>query len=623
MGKSSGKRRSAGGAPPVQSAHQPKTQPGVRLWWPYVVIVVAVLLTFGRTLFNAFVDWDDVLNIHMNPAVIAPTWERFFIMWTHPYAELFVPMVYTSYIFDAFVSGGHAWSFHLSNVLLHAGVSLCVFGLIKRIVGSVPAALVGALVFALHPIQVEPVAWVTGRKDVLSGCAMMAALLLYDDWQQRGRWWRTALGTFLFAVALAAKPLAVVTPVMAAALLVYRGKWQRPQIAAVALWLLLALVWTFLTLKAQTGMEDAPFLVPLWKRPFVASDALVFYAKKIMLPIGFAPIYPHGMKVVFSTPWTWACLPLVLVVLGLAWLGGKRVMLAAALFIVPLLPVLGFTAFLFQYHSTVADRYCYVSMLGVGLAVALLMQYIVTRCPGRARIAYGLACGVLVLLALISVRQCGYWEDAEALWTRELAIAPANPDAHYNLASTYAESRRWADARKHFEAAITIEPRYAKSYTNLMIMAREMGQPADIEAAARRTVAMFPDYDPAQPTTRGNVEEFVAVGTASLNLHDYKRAAWAFRGALRGAPDDVDAWNNLAIALVNLNNDAEAVDAFQRVLMRSPSYPRAEAGIALALLKLGREREALPHLERAVAQDPGDEASVARLEALRQQGVGR
>lgn len=601
---------------PTRAARKHFAKPSDWTWAAPFVVFGAACLVFARTLTHGFVDWDDILNIHMNPAVMYPTPQRLVDMWTRPYAELFIPLVYSSYLVDVLIGGGHAWTFHATNVLLHAASSLFVFRILRNVGCTTASAMFGALLFAVHPVQAEPVSWVTGRKDVLSGACVLAAVWLFDIWMTRGGAWRVALATLLFAAALAAKPSAVITPLLALALTVYRMNRRSATLAVLAGWFVMSIAWTLLTFKAQIGMEDAPFLLPLWKRPFAAADAVLFYVGKIVWPVGLAPIYAHTTQSVFASPLVWLKLPVVLAAAAVVlWLRG-RALLAAAFFVFPLLPVLGFTPFIFQFHSTVADRYAYLSFLGAGLALALVMQWADTLPQNTRRASYTAAAVAMLLLAAIAFRTSGYWEEAETLWKRELAIDPANPNAHYNLGTTYAESERWEEARTEFEKVLELDPKFAKAFTNLMLMAHNSGKPQDAIQTARRTLASFPQHDGRTTATVGNVEEFVAVGNAFLNLNQYDKAAWAFRGAIQGDPNDADSLNNLGTCMMRMNDAPNAIKAFEGVLVLSPMNVRAHGNLGVAYMQTGNLEKAKAHLETVLQISPQDARARELLQKL-------
>src|SRR5215212_6828517 len=214
------------------------------------ILVVVTLLVFIPVYGHDFVTWDDTHNLAKNPDMLAPTWEKVEWYWRHQYKDLYIPVTYTIWAGVASVAriGGagevqlNPAVFHGVNSLLHLAAAVTVFAILRRLFGVVWPALLGALFFAVHPVQVEPVAWVSGMKDVLSGLLALTAVLAYILFAQSNKLWWHAMATAAFVLAMLAKPSAVVVPFVVLIiewLVLKRG--LRDAIVGPALWFLLAL----------------------------------------------------------------------------------------------------------------------------------------------------------------------------------------------------------------------------------------------------------------------------------------------------------------------------------------------------------------------------------------------
>src|SRR6185436_18142276 len=188
-----------------------------------LIVVILTLAVFYPVFMHDFVTWDDTHNVARNQDMLSPSWEKVEWYWTHQYKDLYIPVTYTLWAGVATVariSTGDAHGgvelnpevFHAVNALLHVASAVVVFGILRRLIGNAWAALLGALVFALHPVQVEPVAWISGLKDVLSGLLALVAVLAYIHFAQNNKLWWHALATAAFVLAMLAKPSAVVVP---------------------------------------------------------------------------------------------------------------------------------------------------------------------------------------------------------------------------------------------------------------------------------------------------------------------------------------------------------------------------------------------------------------------------
>jgi tetratricopeptide (TPR) repeat protein len=458
-------------------------------------IVVAVAATFGRTCRYGFVGgWDDGPLIYANALVNTPDASAVVNAWRGPHARMYIPMVYTTWwglAQVARVPGEPALSegsldprvFHVANVLVHTISALLVFGILRRLVPSAAAAAcAGALLFALHPLQVEPVAWATGMKDLLCGVLSLAALLLHVRVRTNADAGAVAakrrrvegqLATTFLILALLAKPAAVVVPAIAFVIdwLLLGRHWKRAATALVP-WFGLAVLFMLISRDAQPTPEiPAP---PLVARPLIAADALGFYLAKLAWPAKLGIDYGLRPDVIVTTYW-WL---LTLAVAAAALLSRRRWVIAAALiFAIGVAPVLGLTPFVFQWLSTVADRYVYLSMLGAAVAVAFLLA----RFPQPA---VKIVCaGLLIALAARSYVQAGVWRNLETLARHALEINPRSPAGHNFVGYVLFDRGDVGGALNHFESAVAEAPKYPAARDNLvaaLVATGQLGRAADV-----------------------------------------------------------------------------------------------------------------------------------------------
>lgn len=591
-------------------ASAPRT--GARAWVPAIIVVVAVLAVFGRTVGFGFTDWDDDTNIYRNPGVLMPSWDALAAFWTAPYANLYVPLVYTTFMAEAWLgrllTGEFAPSlFHATNVVLHALSAAAVLRLLRPRL-PLAAAVGGALLFAVHPLQAEAVAWATGRKDVLSGCLMLWSMERFDRHLADGGRGRYAAATALFALALLAKPAAVVAPLMAAALARDPLGDRRRLARLLGPWLVASLAWVVLTRGSQVAVTpDSDFWVPVWKRAFVAADSLLFYAMKVVVPLHLTPMVPHSNREIFDRALTWLA-PLIVggAAAVLLW-RGRAALRGVWWFAVPLIPVLGFVPFIYQYHSNVADRYVYTGMLGVGLLAGQLFVRVAGGSERRRRVTTAVAAAVLVALGGMAIRQSGFWSSREALWGRVLQLNPRNVHALFNLGAWKAYNGDTDAALDLFTRLVDVDPDYGRVYPNLLLLASRSGRDKDVARFAEMALRLRP----------GNVDNHLARGHAFLLREDAVKAEAEFRGAVFGLPDDPEPHVCLGVALLAQGRATEAAEALAVAAELNPVYAPARANLGLALLAQGRTDEARAELEAAVRLEPRDERSLRALDAIR------
>jgi hypothetical protein len=440
------------------------------------VIVVSVLVVFGRLCSCEFTWYDDSATIHQNPSFNPPTSSKVMSYWSKWGKDapmgLYIPLTYTvwgalsavAYSPQADPSGIHLnpWIFHTANVVLHALSSLLVFALLRRLVAHPWAAGLGALLFALHPLQVEPVGWISGTKDLLCGMLSLVALWQYLSLARTAAGQRTrrlfravlrySIATVALLGAMLSKPTAVVVPLIAMLIEVFILHVSfKASLRRLLPWLVLVIPCLLWTKGAQTT-TDVP-VAPVWARPLIALDSLAFYLYKLIWPVKLTVVYERTPIQVLENGWcyyTWVVPVLVAAGLILNHRRTPKLLCAAAILLAGVLPVLGFVPFQFQRHSGVADHYLYLSMLGVGLFGAVLLDRFSNR------ITFGTSAAVLVVLAALSFRQCGTWQNELRLWEQNLAVNPNSIMAHRKLAQICVTSGLQAEAIHHFQQVLRI-----------------------------------------------------------------------------------------------------------------------------------------------------------------------
>jgi tetratricopeptide (TPR) repeat protein len=527
---------------------------------PSLLLAALTALTFLPVCTMDFVAWDDTHNLVANPHMNPPSLGGVGFYWANAYKDLYIPLTYTVWSALAAVArtadGGvlNSYVFHTFNLLLHIGGALLVLAILNRLGLPRGAAFLGAAVFAVHPVQVEPVAWVSGLKDVLAGTLALAALLGYIEYLSDDTGYASRppapiknqkskiknpllLATAAFVLAMLAKPSAVVVPLMAAVLGVMwlRRSW-RQALAPAGLWLLLAVPVMFIARLAQPAAQSLAFVPPLWARPLVAADALAFYAMQLVFPAWLAIDYgrnPQWLLESWQRYVTW----LVPVAMAVACVAMRRSLpaLAAgcALFVAALLPVLGLVPFDFQAYSTVADHYLYLAMLGPALLVAAVAQ----RWGAGARVVLSI---IVVILAIRSHVQTLSWRDSRTLFEHTVYVNPASVAGNVNLAREYARE------------------------AELLLAA---GQIPQAGAAAQRAIDL---YSAALASSPGDAQAHAGMGGMMRILGRWDRAEEHYRRAIKHGGGSTDVLTALGAALANQGRIEEAIDWFEAALRQDP-----------------------------------------------------
>jgi protein O-mannosyl-transferase len=516
-------------------AHNQPAPPTARhhrgLFMLHAVIVVIVLLVYGRVATFDLTGWDDAQTLQNNDLLRAPTTESLAAIWRLPQFGLYVPITYTAWwltmrtcphYLNTNAIDAEPWRFHLLNILAHAAAAVLTFDLLRallrriRLAGSTTGAFFAALLFALHPVQVESVAWASGLKDVLGGVFSIAALLLYVHVDSSagtgGRRLRLFGALLCGVVAMLSKPGAVMLPVAALAIDVTcnRKTLVKALLRALPLFVVAA-VMVIVTVDVQTVVQVPPVL--WWQRPLVAGDAVAFYAAKLLVPIGLGPDYGRTpVRALASGAVFLHCLIAVAIIVAIvaAWRRRPIVALGLAFFLLFLLPVLGLATFSYQTHSTVADHYLYLPMAGIALVAGAGLMAL------RPQVRRGVGILVCCVLTALTLRQLPVWRDSVSLFTRMVEINPQSSGSHNNLGMAYAQLMRLDQAAAEFRRAIVLSPGDTSAHTNLAALLFEWSDYRGAIREASISLAII-QTEPAAVRETGQ-EEFAIIQGARAQL---------------------------------------------------------------------------------------------------------
>jgi Tfp pilus assembly protein PilF len=579
-------------------------------------LVLLTVLVYSTTFRYPFVNLDDPVYVSQNPHVQAGLTPQG-VRWAFTTFDCgnWHPLTWLSLQLDASLFGGqNAGGYHLTNVLLHAANTLLLFLVLGRMTGAVWRSALVAGLFALHPLHVESVAWVSERKDVLSTLFWMLALAAYLRYVRRpgpGRYLPVALA---LALGLLAKPMLVTLPCV----LLLLDWWplgrltlgpipaahptgaRRLLLEKLPLFAL-ALASCAVTLVAQLHGQA---VAPLEEFPPAArvGNALLAYAAylgKTLWPFRLAAYYPHPGAVPVAAAAGAGILLLAVTALVLALRRRPYLPVGWLWYLGTLVPVIGLVQ---VGGQAFADRYTYVPLIGVFVMLVWGGADLAAgRVPGAALAAGAAlvlsACGVLTWL------QVRHWQSSLHLWEHAVAVTPANGLAHLNLGACYYERGRLADARRELEQAAALGPGRAEPHARLATVLAEVGQWPQAADEYRRATALAPEA----AWLHANF------GTVLLELGCPDEALAEFRRAVALDPDLPLAHANLGIVLRAFGRPEEAEAAFRRAVALDPALAPAHAGLGDVLADLGRTDEARAEYRRAL--DPGDRQARSRLQA--------
>lgn len=643
-----------------------------------LLLASAVVITYFPVLNHNLLNYDDPANVLVNPYLNPLTWQNVFEVWRQPYSGVYVPVTNLFFAAETWLAQQSPVPrgmplqvdpriYHAGNLLLHVAATICLFLLLRELTGGTRAAGAGALLFALHPLMAEPVAWVTETKCLLSGVCGLLALWAYVQFvtrfvtafdrnsataparsragrthvasTRRSSWFWLAAATCCYLLALLSKPTSAAIPIMAAMLAIgwllpdFPRSWRRAivPLAPLVVWVLAAMSLAMFTKEQQPDL--ALDYVPTWReRPLVALDALGFYLRKLALPWGLSPDYVHSARSVVDAGWqsvNWP-IPIVIAVLMATFRAPRPLWVAAGLFVAGLFPVLGFVPFGYQSVSTVADRYVYLALVGPALAIAWGLTRIAAGAKQRVatRVAYGLVLGVALVFGVLAHRQCGIWRDDLTLADAGLAVSPDSAQLRSIRASALENSGQLDAALVQFEQTVEVAPRSAMVRVGLAQAYQRRGREADALRVYGEAIELQRDFPGAhlalgallkkQGQIQAAAKHFEVarrldhtsrlarryLGDCQRQLGNPAAAVALYREALEIRRTDAETWDELASTLAELKDTAAAIDAYRQACQSDPGEATFHNHLGSYLLGLGRPAEALPSFRAAVELAP-------------------
>lgn len=574
-------------------------------------LVLGAVLAYLPVARAAFI-WDDDDYVTQNRALLSTQGLR--AIWLKPgVTPQYYPLVFTTFWLEHKLYGLHPLGYHFINVAIHAASSVVLWRLLRRL--EIPAALLGAMLFAVHPVHAESVAWVTERKNVLSGLMYLLsgwAFLRFappagpSDWR-RWRWYAGAI--VLMGGALLSKTVSCTLPV-ALALVLW---WKRPRLqgrdlAALLPMLALGACFGLLTIwmeKIRVGARGIDWQLSPVDRVLIAGRAAWFYLVKLAWPARLTFIYPKWQ--IDAGIWWQYLFPLSLAgVLAALWLGRRRIgkapLVAALFFLATLLPALGFFNVYPMRYSYVADHFQYLASIGPIALAAGAAGVGMRRLKGQARLVLA---GALVLwpilLAGLTFRQTLIYRDSQGLWNDTLAKNPSAWIAHGNLGMMCLDRGELDKAMEHFRQELSIREDIEESHASLATVLERQGRYEEALAHRRRCVELRPDLGTFRALLAG----------ALVQMGRLEEAQQQARQAVQLAPHLPDPYNNLGLALFRQRRFGEAEDLFRRALAIEPGSVQARQNLAELMFQSGRPLEAIQILEDLLRQSPTPRAYYA------------
>jgi len=620
------------------------------VWSKAAALVVVVLVAYLPAVPGDFI-WDDDAYVSQNAVLTGENglWR----IWTELGATpQYYPLVFTTFWIEYRLWGLEPQGYHLVNILLHGLSAVVLWRILSYL--RIPAAWFAAALFALHPVHVESVAWITERKNTLSALFYLLAACAYLHWRPPGgadstarrKAWLYVMSLILFAAALLSKTVTASLP--AALLLILwwrRGRVTRRELVALLPVFLLGLVLGLVTKWMEThyvGTKHVPWDLSFFDRILIAGRTVWFYVAKLAWPRDLTFIYPRW-DIDTGVWWQFLYPVAAAAAVGALWTARKRFgrgpLVAVLYFLVTLFPALGFVDVYPMRFSFVADHFQYLASLGILVIAAAGFWHLTVTFGKQLWSYYAGGSVVLFLLGILTWNQSQVYRDLDTLWNDTNRKNPNSQLVHTSLGIRAMEQGRDQEARVHLKTAIDLDPDFESAHLALGIVLAEQGDVDEAVRHLKKTLDMDPrsakahyrlariyrqqkkhreallHYRNASRIAPNMLDVVVECASLLQELGSYDESLALYRKALELTPDQSMIYYNMGVVFDSANRVSRAEGAYREALRRNPCDPFAHYNLGNLLARQGRFSEAVHHYQESLRWKPDFREATQNLQA--------
>ena len=590
-----------------------------------VLLAVLTFIVFSGTIRNGFV-WDDDDYIHKNqlltdPHGLAKIWKSYYAPSYNPEQNTpqYYPFVFTSFFLEHKLWGFNPAGYHVINLLLHIANVILLLIVLNKLGFKWYISFITAAIFAIHPTQVESVAWATERKNVLTGLFYFAAFLSFLRFEDSSKIKFYLLSIGLFICALLSKTASVMLPVVLILAAYLRGRPIKKTIIYSIPFFIISLaagLVTWLVEHTLVGTKGAEWDFGLLQRFEIATHSFWFYIGKIL--------WPHPISFLYGQ---WKVNPYSLE--GMMPLIGAIVLLAAVLILhkktgkLPFFcfgyfgfvaaPALGFISFYMMRYTFMADHFIYLGSWSIMLLIVTGSAWIINHIKSEApKIFTAIAVTIIALgfCAGLSAEQVKKYKNVQSLWEHTISVSPDAWLAHNNLGVIYAGQGQPQRAIEHYLTTIKLNPKYHLAYNNLGVSYAMTNQSEKAIENYKKALELKPDY----------TESYYNLAAVYSQMEKNNEAAENFKIVVKDRPKYFSAWYNLAICFSKMNKLSEAAEAYKKAAEISPTHPEVHYNLAVTYQLMNKLDDAVIYFQKALELKPAYiEAKYRLAQVFRQQ----
>jgi len=563
------------------------------------LLAIITAICYLPSLQNGFVNWDDPDYVTENVVVHNINAENLRTVFTEPMAENYHPLTFLTLMVDYAVGNGDPLPFHLTNLLLHLLATIAVFVFILTIFKqNLVVAFTTALIFGIHPMHVESVAWVTERKDVLYGLFFVLGLITYARYAKTGQKKLLVITFLWYLLSMLSKPAAV-TFFLVQLLIDYwynRG-WKPKVLLEKVPFLALALFFSWLTIAIQSdtsvkGLDEISFI----NRICAAGYGFNVYVLKFLVPFDLINLYPYPPLA--NPPGYFYAMPFIALAIFAAgaWYARKRknVQFGFLFFFL----TISITLQLFSFGSAIlSERYTYIPYIGLAFCMGLLLDYLLKQRANRRQLIYGITGAYMLFLGISTFQQTKVWENGETLWTNtieKMAYPSSVPNS--NRGFYYKKQGKTDLALKDFERALQL---YSEAHEALLGKANIQFEQGQYQQALQ-------GYNQLISKNPNNAAALSSRSACLTQLGHYEEALQDANSALELDPYNINTMKNRALLYSAINQHELAAQDFMSYLKYEPQNAPIINSLAVEYQHLGQHDEAIKHINRAIQLEPNN-----------------
>ena len=566
-------------------------------------------LTYWQVLDHGFLNFDDNRYVSENPHITQGlTLESMKWAFMESYTSNWHPVTWLSHMLDFEIYGTNPSGHHLTNILFHIANVILLFGVLLKMTGALWRSGFVAALFALHPLNVESVAWIAERKNLLSTFFWFLTMWSYLDYVKKGQMY--LLMVLFLALGLMAKPMLVTLPFVLVLLDFWplkRWDWGNMKktiesikasiIEKIPLFILVvgSCVTTYMVQKGGDAVRSTE-LRSLYSGLTNALVSYLEYLGKMVWPQRLSVFYPHpgntlpawkvlacGVVLVWATVWVVKRIRnMPYLTVGWLWYLGS------------LVPVIGIVQ---VGEQAMADRYTYIPMVGIFIAISWGLSDLMKN--GKQKFLPLLAGIFILILTALTWVQAGYWKNGVTLFSHAISVVenetPSFVIAHNNLGHALFSEKCYEESVKQYQQAIKINPHYAVAHNNLGTALIELNRYDQAIDHYREAIKLKPDY----------AEAYNNLGNALGDKGELNESINYYKNAIRLKKDYADAYSNLGIRLSETGQYEAAIVQYQKALEINPGLFQVHNNLAILLSSRGEIIQAIEHYREAIALDPG------------------